>query len=770
MYHPCPHCHRLLCIQDEHCGSKGRCNKCGSTFKVPRPKWPPFLTKLADKITGGRAEEYRRNPYVAKTKHIAAVLKRIRVLCAKLRSERKRIESRLDQLWESHKTWEFHRQLAARKIDEIKEVDGVGTATIGKLRGFGIQTLEDLNARMSLVQQLPRVSSVAKNGIQSYVKRAVDSARSQPVNLSPDDENVRHLVELALDHEWLSGISMSADRARQQASVIAKEFPKVSFVRFVFGRQGMNLEGIGPALDAVDRIADTVRSIDINWKTDYDKISQSDYIRAIGLLRHRFSGAGTGGVRQGGNAFAPWEGGLSEDMARQIDSFTLDTSILRNCLLRRYQDFGAKFVLVRKHCFLGDEMGLGKTIQTLAAIAHLAANNDGVQALAIVPASLRENWRREIEEKTDLDAFVFQGWRVGHDLREWQEKGGIGIISYTTLRNKHLDVISQVKRLDFVVADEAQYIKNPNSGRAKATRWVLGQADYALVMTGTPIENHPTEFLAIVKGLRHGNAAVSKMAESGNPGDPSYFRHAVKDVYLRRNKEDVLNELPDLNENNESILLDTRDLKAHLAMMEAHAHFMHLRQHAIFGEGRESPKIKRVQALIEEYVENGRSVVVFTYFKRVISVLSARFPKAGVIQGGISTSERMAIIDRFSDSHSKGNVILAQVIAGGVGLNMQAASAVIIVEPQLNPATEYQVICRVHRMGQRNSVNVHRLTCLGTIEEAIVERLIQKRRYMNDYARESILKESSEAAISAREMNEIVEAQRQKLTTMLGAS
>jgi hypothetical protein len=717
-----------------------------------------------DRLTRGDFGEYRIDPYIARARHIDAERQRIQDLCGRLQAEQANLESQLDQLWVAHKTAEFQRHLAARPLDELREIPGIGPVTLRKLEEAGAHNLLDLHARRHIVHNLQGVSQRGKVGIARYVQEAAASARSQPVKLAVDKQEVRRLIELIIDHDWLTGVSMSANRAVMQIAALARQFPTISFIQYMFGRRGTSAQQTDAAMDALDRIVSFVRDTDRGEKANYSTLSQNDYIRAIELLQRRYPQAGEDGTS------APWEGGIPANLTKKIEAFTLDTSGLQNCLLRRYQDFGAKFILVRKQCFLGDEMGLGKTIQTLAAIAHLEACNGKIRALVIVPASLRENWLREVDDKTRLNAFVIRPSQTEQDVDAWQAKGGIGIISYDTLRGKHKALMPRMRFLDFVVADEAQYIKNPHTKRAKATRAVFAQARYALAMTGTPIENHPEEFLAITRGLRHGNATVSRMTASRNPGSPDYFKRAVKDLYLRRNKEDVLNELPDLNEINESIVLDRADLKSHLAMMNAGAHFMHLRQHAIFGDGDESPKIARVQELIQEYVENGRSVVVFTYFKRVIDTLSVSFPDAGVIMGAVSTSERMNVIDELNENSPTGKIILAQIGAGGVGLNMQAASAVILVEPQLNPAAEYQAICRVHRMGQRRSVNVHRLTSLHTIEEGIVESLAQKRRYMDDYARDSLLKESSPAAISAQEMTEVIAAQRQKLSARLAAS
>jgi SNF2 family DNA or RNA helicase len=246
------------------------------------------------------------------------------------------------------------------------------------------------------------------------------------------------------------------------------------------------------------------------------------------------------------------------------------------------------------------------------------------------------------------------------------------------------------------------------------------------MMTGTPIENHPSEYFSILSALSHDNLVAKHLASKNELCSPQSLKEVMADVFLRRTKEYVLDELPELNEVSEKVSLERVHLKEHLQLLEEGAHFMSLRQNAIQRDSGESRKLERVVDLIDEYRANGENIVVFSYFKKVLAYIANRYPDVGIIDGNVPGPDRTKLIKKFSTYNPNGNVLAGQIMASGIGLNMQAGSAVILVEPQLNPAIEHQAISRVHRMGQRNTVNVHRIHSIGTIEDGIDEMLDSK--------------------------------------------
>jgi SNF2 family DNA or RNA helicase len=156
-------------------------------------------------------------------------------------------------------------------------------------------------------------------------------------------------------------------------------------------------------------------------------------------------------------------------------------------------------------------------------------------------------------------------------------------------------------------------------------------------------------------------------------------------------------------------------------------------------------KFERLQDLVEEHGEAGRKIVVYSFFRQVLDQVSEMFGNCAQLTGDSSTTERQKIIDEFTNSTGH-KVLAAQIDAGGIGINLQAASVVILMEAQFKPSTEWQAIARVHRMGQSKTVNVHRILADNTIEEHLVKLIEQKTNLFMAYANESAIKDSSQMA------------------------
>lgn len=733
---------------------------------IPKAEPLSFFGRAVNYVTGGRYEKYKESPFRHKADHLRRTIKRIDPVSKSLRTELNAFNKDLDLAWAELVQRDLHQRLEARKVDELTELDSVGEATVEKLKEAGIDNLALLADNKKILQKLPHVREKAEENIAAYVDGVVDVVKATPPRLNPERAEVQRLVETMLSVERLEEpLAHAADELKRVITAL-RSFPRSSLVGMFVDVEPESERYLDQLILDLEGEQDTLFALEKKNEFSYGALSQADYLKAVGLIHSRFFE---------NDEFLPYDaahaehGHLKDDLVSRIDRLELDLSGMKDCMLRRYQEFGTKFLLVRKHSFLGDEMGLGKTVQVLAAICHLQSQAETIWGLVVVPASLRQNWEREIQTKTNAAAYVLEGSTLQQRAIEWQKRGGIAIISYTTLRAKLDEMTEATQHLTIAVADEAQYIKNPGSGRTKATRTFTQKAEFSIVMTGTPIENHPREFTSILEALNHGMAGVKQLKGNEAACSPDFFRQVMSDVYLRRNKEDVLDELPELNEIVEYVALEDGDLRQHLDAMRAGEHFMKLRQHAALAGPGPGSKLERVIELVEEYRENAESVVVFSYFKDVLGFLREAIPDAGMIDGSVKSEDRMRLIDEFSEYKERGCVLLTQIIAGGVGLNMQAASAVILVEPQLNPAIEYQAIARVHRMGQRNSVNVHRLITSHTIEEGIVKLLEKKRKYMEDYARDSVLKDQAESAVSNDEISEMVKEQQKRLSELLKA-
>jgi SNF2 family DNA or RNA helicase len=464
------------------------------------------------------------------------------------------------------------------------------------------------------------------------------------------------------------------------------------------------------------------------------------------------------------------QGFLPADIAERIRVLPLDQSLMKTSL-RGYQAFGAKFALVQERVILGDEMGLGKTMQSLAAMCHLAAKG-ATHFLVVCPASVVINWTREVERHTLLEVrrLHLPGTKREAATREWVARGGVAVTTFEALRAMPEDLDVSVAML---VVDEAHYAKNPNALRTQAVSEWAGRSRRVLFMTGTPMENKVAEFRVLVGHLRPELAENLDITDEALDG--TKFRERVAPVYLRRNTEDVLSELPARLETQEWVALEGAALRAYRKTV-LEGNFMAMRR-AAFDPGtvKGSPKLRRLVEIVSEAADGGRKVIVYSYFRDVLEtvteVLAGRdgvrgVPVVGPLTGDISPSDRQAMVDKLTNARGPA-VLVAQIQAGGVGLNIQAASVIIIAEPQLTPTMEEQAVARAHRMGQVRPVDVHRLLCEDSVDQRVLELLADKREAFDEYARRSDMANATPDAVGTRSETElrhaIVAAERKRL-------
>ena len=450
------------------------------------------------------------------------------------------------------------------------------------------------------------------------------------------------------------------------------------------------------------------------------------------------------------------QGGLPDEIARRVEAFPLDATGLR-VTLRRYQAFGARYLLEQERTLLGDEMGLGKTIQALAMLSHVWNQSppDARPAFLIVaPAGLIWNWAREIEARAPFPVRVLHGATAEAELAAWSSDprvGGAAVTSYATLRN--LDVAEPLARLGerfaALIGDEAHYAKNPAARRTQALTAAATRARYVALLSGTPMENRPEELVHVVRVAQP--AAADRLDADG--GDPVRFATTIAGVYLRRNQTDVLSELPERIEKVEWVDLHAPERERYRAAAQGR-NFAELRRStSTAGPDAPTAKQERIAELLAHHREDGRKVLIFSFFLEVLGELERRIAPGelvGTISGAVAPEERMQLVDAFGavDGHA---VLLLQIDAGGTGLNLQAASAVILVEPQLKPTVEDQAIARAHRMGQTERVLVHRLIARDSVDEHLLGLVGDKRELFDAYARRSSLKDASAEATETSE-------------------
>lgn len=429
--------------------------------------------------------------------------------------------------------------------------------------------------------------------------------------------------------------------------------------------------------------------------------------------------------------------GLPEDLAREIqeECFFPDGLL---CTLRRYQEWGVKYILHQERVLLGDEMGLGKTIQAIAAMVSLR-NTGGTHFIVVCPASVITNWCREIAKQSKLSVTKIHGTGRKAALSSWLKTGGVAVTTYET--TGHL-LLEDDFKFSLLVVDEAHYIKNEEAQRTVHVKKISTHAERLLFMTGTALENKVEEMVALIKILKPDIASQihSLTFMSAAP----QFREKVAPVYYRRRREDVLTELPELIENKEWCTMSPAEEKVYEETVLAKK-YADIRQVSWNVEDlKDSSKAQRLLELIEEAEEDNRKVIVFSFFLNTIRKIGMLLGSKALnpINGSVHLQRRQEIIDEF-DKAPAGTVLLAQIQSGGTGLNIQSASVVIICEPQFKPSIENQAIARAYRMGQARNVLVYRLLCDETVDERIMEKLEEKQKIFDTFADTSVAAEES---------------------------
>ena len=235
-------------------------------------------------------------------------------------------------------------------------------------------------------------------------------------------------------------------------------------------------------------------------------------------------------------------------------------------------------------------------------------------------------------------------------------------------------------------------------------------------------------------------------------------------MYLRRTREDVLQELPELTEKEQWCDLGSQE-KADYRDAVLSGNFMAIRQVSWqVDDLKHSSKASRLLELCDQAKEQKRKVIVFSFFRstlnKVMALLGERCMEP--ITGAISPQRRQEIVDEFAKAED-GAVLVSQVQAGGTGLNIQSASVIIFCEPQIKPSIENQAIARAYRMGQVRDVLVYRLLADDTIDEQIMEMLKNKQLQFDSFAEESVVGEESLKPSEAAWIQKMVEEEKKRL-------
>lgn len=448
--------------------------------------------------------------------------------------------------------------------------------------------------------------------------------------------------------------------------------------------------------------------------------------------------------------------GLSSRLLKEIQAHNINLEGLK-ATLRSYQEFGVKYIVHQKKTLLGDEMGLGKTMQAIASM--IALRNEGKHHFMVVcPASVLINWCREIKKFSDFEVTKVHG-SDEEALLHWRENGGVAVTTYESISRFDLP---EKFRFAFLVADEAHYVKNPETRRTKALVSLLQKAEGVLFMSGTPLENRVEEMCFLVSLL---NKEISKEIEEVKYiSTAEQFRAELAPVYLRRTRDDVLTELPELTEKEQWCEMNTAEMLAYREAVNSE-NFMAIRQVSWnVGDIADCSKAQRLLELCNGAKEENRKVIVFSFFRETLKKVQALLGERAmeVITGEVSPQRRQEIVDEFTNAQP-GSVLISQVQAGGTGLNIQSASVIIFCEPQIKPSIENQAIARAYRMGQVRDVLVYRLLSDETIDERMLEILKNKQVAFDNFADKSVVGEE------ALELEESTKSQASWITEMVKA-
>lgn len=453
--------------------------------------------------------------------------------------------------------------------------------------------------------------------------------------------------------------------------------------------------------------------------------------------------------------------GLPEDLAREIQDESFSPDGL-NCTLRRYQEWGVKYILHQEKVLLGDEMGLGKTIQAIATMVSL--KNSGAKHFVVVcPASVVTNWCREITKHSMLKVTKVHGSDRQAAIESWLRTGGVAVTTFET--TLYFDLDSTFK-FSLLVVDEAHYIKNPEAKRTIHTKELCEHADRLLFMTGTALENRVDEMITLISILQP--QIANQVKNIAFMSSAPQFRNKIAPVYYRRKREEVLTELPELIESKEwcSMSREEESIYENAILGKHYAEARRVSWN--IDDLNCSSKANRLKEIVEEAELENRKVIVFSFFLDTIRKISLFLGERCLspINGSVSPQRRQEIIDEF-DKAPAGSVLTAQIQSGGTGLNIQSASVVVICEPQFKPSIENQAISRAYRMGQARNVLVYRLLCEDSVDEKITDLLEQKQIIFNAFADKSVSAQHS-LEIDDKTFGDIITAEITRISTKRG--
>lgn len=449
---------------------------------------------------------------------------------------------------------------------------------------------------------------------------------------------------------------------------------------------------------------------------------------------------------------------LAEIQAPGKDSYPIAERILP--ALKPYQQDGVRWMLAVANAGMGgvlaDEMGLGKTVQAIAfCLTQLEKSQGEKQPVLIVcPTSLCYQWQQEWEVFAPGVSTVVLDGAVNkrNEKKKSLNEQDVWIISYGILKNE-IDWFNKEKIVfQTIIFDEAQTFKNPATQVFRTVKKL--QASHRFALTGTPLENKMEDLWSLFR--------IVFPELLGGLKDFSWLRNEqvlrrVHPFMLRREKQEVMRELPAKTEYIERVALTEAEKKLYIAYLSKLRHplYKHLDKETIrknririlAGLTRlrqicchpglfvrdydaDSAKLRRLTEIVKDVKRSGKRILIFSQFTKMLAMIGEVLRQEEIhyfyMDGQTPSEERLQICRAFNQGRN--DICLVSLKAGGTGLNLIGADTVILYDTWWNPAVEDQAIDRAHRIGQKDNVTVIRLLTEGTIEEKMYELQQQKRK------------------------------------------
>jgi len=436
---------------------------------------------------------------------------------------------------------------------------------------------------------------------------------------------------------------------------------------------------------------------------------------------------------------------------------SLDSLINTN--LFPYQKEGIIFAALAGRSLIADDMGLGKTIQAIATAELLKKDFKISNVLIVCPTSLKYQWQSEISKFTNSSVKVIEGLP---NIREtlYISDELYKIVSYHTLKND-IKIINKTE-VDLVILDEAQRIKNWKTKLAQGVKKINSR--YTVVLTGTPLENKLEDLYSIIQfidpfKLDPYYRFLDYYQVKNDTGKVVGYKHLneigalLSDIMIRRNKKEVLSQLPHRMDKNLLVPMTETQMDWHEQYKDVVAKLVYKwrkfkflnekdRQRLMINLNlmrmvcdstyivdqltRNDTKINELINILDEYFDgNTEKAVIFSQWERMTRLIAQELDNLGIryeyLHGGVSSVKRKQLFDNFNDNEDVR--IFLSTDAGSTGLNLQSASLIVNMDIPWNPSVLEQRIARIHRLGQKSNVSVINFVSKGTIEHRMLDVL-----------------------------------------------